>query len=62
MYLYIDELVDILYIYFIVIFVMDKCIVEWFLMFIFVIVINIFMNDFVWEMFMLDNFFDFLEY
>lgn len=62
MYLYIDELVDILYINFIVIFVMVKCIVEWFLMFIFVIVINIFMNDFVWEMFMLDNFFDFLEY
>lgn len=62
MYLNIDELVDILYINFIVIFVMVKCIVEWFLMFIFVIVINIFMNDFVWEMFMLDNFFDFLEY
>lgn len=33
MYLYIDELVDILYMNFIIIFVMDKCIVEWFLMF-----------------------------
>lgn len=31
MYLNIDELVDILYINFIIIFVMDKRIVEWFL-------------------------------
>lgn len=61
MYSYTDELVDILYINFIVIFAMDKCIAEWPLMPIFAMVINISMNDLAWEMSMSDNLFDLLE-
>lgn len=61
MYLYTDELVDILYIYFNVIFAMVKCITEWPLMPIFAMVINISMNDLAWEMSMSDNLFDLLE-
>lgn len=61
MYSHTDELVDILYINFIVIFAMDKCIAEWHLMPIFAIVINISMNDLAWEMPMSDNLFDLLE-
>lgn len=62
MYSHTDELVDILYINFIVIFAMVKCIAEWPLMHIFAIVINISMNDLAWEMPMPDNLFDLLEH
>lgn len=62
MYSHTDELVDILYINFIVIFAMVKCIAEWPLMPIFAIVINISMNDLAWEMSMPDNLFDLLEH